>query len=53
MPSSWLNALEQAIEAELAGPEDASEESEDSIPQPEEPSDDSGSDDSEGTDEPQ
>ncbi len=53
VPSSWLNALEQAIEAELAGPEDASEESEDSIPQPEEPSDDSGSDDSEGTDEPQ
>ena len=53
VPSSWLNALEQAIEAELAGPEEAGEESEASIPQPEEPSNDSGSDDSEGTDESQ
>ena len=52
VPASWLNALEQAIEAELAGPEEAGEESEDSLPQPEEPSesDDSTSDDLDGDD---
>ena len=48
VPSSWLNALEQAIEAERAGPEDATEDStEGALPQPEEPTE---GDDEEPTD---